>query len=178
MKRLLFGFIFLIFIMTLGLFTGPDSARGAGSVSDDRKKEIISNMYKDYQRFFPDVPDVTPEKAMSLLKSGPVVLVDSRAEKERKVSTLPGALSKGEFLGNLNKYTDKVVIIYCTVGYRSGKLAQKLRKKKVVLFNLAGGIIGWVHAGGQVYDKNGQTRRIHVYGKKWKLPPEGYEAVW
>ena len=43
---------------------------------------------------------------------------------------------------------------------------------------LRGGLLAWVHAGGKVYDKNGETRRIHVYGRKWNLGPRDYEGVW
>jgi sodium/bile acid cotransporter 7 len=46
------------------------------------------------------------------------------------------------------------------------------------MLNLRGGLLAWVHAGGKVYDANGETRRIHVYGRKWNLAPNGYDAVW
>jgi len=46
------------------------------------------------------------------------------------------------------------------------------------MLNLRGGLLAWVHDGGKVYDRNGETRRIHVYGRKWDLGPKDYEAVW
>jgi sodium/bile acid cotransporter 7 len=46
------------------------------------------------------------------------------------------------------------------------------------VYNLRGGILAWVHDGGTVYDQNGETRRIHVYGRKWNLAPNSYQAVW
>jgi hypothetical protein len=35
-----------------------------------------------------------------------------------------------------------------------------------------------VHAGGKVYDRNGETRRIHVYGRTWDLAPSAYKTLW
>jgi len=94
------------------------------------------------------------------------------------VSMLPGAITEQEFLTHPERYRDKIIIGYCTISYRSGKLAEKLKAQGVVMLNLRGGLLAWVHDGGKVYDRNGETRRIHVYGRKWDLGPKDYEAVW
>jgi hypothetical protein len=39
------------------------------------------------------------------------------------------------------------------------------------------GIVAWALEGDPLYDKNGETKRIHVYGKKWNHAPNGYETV-
>jgi len=115
---------------------------------------------------------------MQLMREGKAVFVDVREPEEQRVSMLPGAITEQELLKNIQKYKDRILIGYCTISYRSGKLAQKLRDRGIVMLNLRGGMLAWVHAGGRVYDANGETRRIHVYGRKWNLIPEGYEAVW
>ena len=86
--------------------------------------------------------------------------------------------TENEFIKDPAKYKDAVKIAYCTISYRSGKFAQKLQKKGIPVYNLKGGILAWVHDGGKVYDLNGETHRIHVYGRKWNLGPKGYQAVW
>ena len=47
-------------------------------------------------------------------------------------------------------------------------------------YNLAGGILAWVQAGGPVVDgRTGTpTRRVHVYGRKWNLLQPGWEGIW
>ena len=147
-------------------------------MNDDAKRAKIEAMYRGYKKDFADTTDIAPSEAMELFKAGRVVFVDVREEKEQEVSMLPGAVTEKEFLENPDRYRDKVLIGYCTISYRSGKLAQKLRVRNIDMQNLEGGLLAWVHAGGKVYDRNGETRRIHVYGRKWNLGPKDYEALW
>ena len=46
------------------------------------------------------------------------------------------------------------------------------------IYNLRGGLLAWVLDGKKVYDTKGETRKIHVYGKRWNYPPSGYESIW
>ena len=48
----------------------------------------------------------------------------------------------------------------------------------ITVLNLRGGILAWTHAGGSLRDRDGETRRLHVYGRKWDLAPRGYETTW
>jgi len=162
-----------VLVMGLGL-----PAWAGVAVSEAEKRAKIETMYDDYKKGFADVQDITPAAAMELLKTSQVVFVDVREKKEQAVSMLPGAITEQEFLNHLERYRDKIIIGYCTISYRSGKLAEKLKAKGVVMLNLRGGLLAWVHDGGRVYDRNGETRRIHVYGRKWDLGPKDYEAVW
>lgn len=92
---------------------------------------------------------------------------------------IPGAVAEEQFLNNLEQYKDHIIIGYCTISYRSGKLAQELMTKKgITMYNLRGGLLAWVHDGGKIVDPKGETKRIHVYGRKWNLAPSAYEAVW
>ena len=61
----------------------------------------------------------------------------------------------------------------------AAEYSQKTFKKNgTPVYNLRGGILAWVHAGGKVYDQTGETHRIHVYGQDWNLAPEQYETIW
>jgi sodium/bile acid cotransporter 7 len=148
------------------------------AMSDADKHAKIESMYRDYKKDFADVADIAPAEAMALLKTGQALFVDVRAAKEQEVSMLPGAIAADEFLKQPERYRDKVIIGYCTISYRSGKLADTLKTRGMVMLNLKGGLLAWVHAGGKIYDRSGETRRIHVYGRKWNLAPQGYEALW
>lgn len=145
---------------------------------DAQKKEIVYKMYADYKKDFPDVVDITANDAMALIKAEKAVFVDTRKQKEMEVSMLPNAITQEAYLRDPQKYRKKTVIGYCTISYRSGELAQKLSKDGIRMFNLKGGILAWVLEGGKIFDQNGETRRIHVYGRKWNYPANGYEAVW
>jgi sodium/bile acid cotransporter 7 len=146
--------------------------------SDGVKRQKIEDMYNGYKKQFPDVPDLSAQKAMNLAADRKTVLIDIREPREQQVSMLPGAVTEKEFMNDPAKYKDAVKIAYCTISYRSGKFAQKLQGKGIAVYNLRGGILAWVHDGGKIYDQNGEAHRIHVYGRKWNLGPKRYEAVW
>ena len=146
--------------------------------SDGAKRRKVADMYNGYKKHFRDVRDLSAKKAMDLTAEGKTVLIDIREPREQQVAMLPGAITEKEFMNDPAKYKDAVKIVYCTISYRSGKFAQRLQEKGIVVYNLRGGILAWVHDGGKVYDQNGETHRIHVYGRKWNLAPKRYEAVW
>ena len=150
----------------------------ADDMSDAEKRAKIEAMYKNYKKDFPDVQDIGPAEAMRLLQEGKALFIDVREEKEQQVSMLPGAVTEKQFLENPGQYRGRTLIAYCTISYRSGKLAARLKKEGIPILNLRGGLLAWVHDGGRVYDSSGETRRIHVYGRKWNLGPDDYEAVW
>jgi sodium/bile acid cotransporter 7 len=147
-------------------------------LSDEAKKKIVYDMYDGYKNDFKDVNDISPSEAMDLMKRDKVIFVDTRRRKEMAVSMLPDAMTQKAFLKNPKKYENRMVIVYCTISYRSGKFARKLAERNIRVFNLKGGLLAWVLEGGKVYDKNGETRRIHVYGRKWNYTPENYETFW
>ncbi len=150
----------------------------ADDLTDAQKRLEIDSMYEGYKKQFPAVSDISPRQAMVLAADHQVVFIDIREAKEQQVSMLPGAITEKMFLKDPDKYKDDIKIAYCTISYRSGLFARKLNKKGIPVYNLRGGLLAWVHDGGKVYDQNGQTHRIHVYGSKWNLGPEDYQAVW
>ncbi len=146
--------------------------------SDPQKKQAVYQMYAGYKQDFPEVTDITPREAMGLLaQKKKVVLVDVRSPEEQQISMLPGAVTREEFLRHLDRYRDHVIIGYCTISYRSGKLAQDLRKQGITMLNLQGGLLAWLHEGGRVYSQGVETDKVHVYGKKWDLAPARYQTV-
>jgi sodium/bile acid cotransporter 7 len=147
-------------------------------LTDAGKKEIVYQMYADYKnKDFPAVKDISPQRAMEMMQIRQVVFVDTRKAAEINVSMLPNALTKAEFLQDPLKYKDVTVIGYCTIGYRSGLFVKEMQMKGITVYNLAGGMVAWVLEGGRVFDANGETRRVHVYGKKWNYLPDGYEPL-
>ena len=110
-----------------------------------------------------------------LKKKEGVVLLDARAAEEYAVSHLAKAVYVGydDFdesrIKSLKK--DTTIVVYCSVGYRSEKIAEKLMAAGYTnVANLYGGIFEWVNQGNEVVDATGKkTEAIHAYSKTWGL---------
>ena len=150
----------------------------AGQLDDTTKQQRVMAMYNDYRENFPEVQDIEAEKAISLLSHPKVVFVDVRQTREQAVSMIPGAITDKAFMDHRESYRGKRVIVYCTISYRSGKLAAKLQKQGFSIINLRAGLLGWVHADGPLVQGEKPVRQLHVYGRKWDLAPEGFKAVY
>jgi rhodanese-related sulfurtransferase len=140
------------------------------------KKEAAYAMYQEYAKDFPDVRDISSE---TLLGDANAVFIDVRPPEERAVSMIKGAISAKDFLDDPGAYPNKELVAYCTIGYRSGEFAEAMRKRGLAIKNLQAGILGWLHAGGEIDGPDGKpVRKVHVYGEKWNLAPDGYATVW
>ncbi len=146
--------------------------------SDADKRERIEALYRRYKRSFPETPEVTVDELLAMRGREETVIVDGREGAEREVSMIPGAISLEEFERGIDEHKDRAVVVYCTIGYRSGLVTKSLHERGLRAYNLRGGILAWLDAGQEVADAEGETRRVHVYGSKWDLAPEGYETVW
>lgn len=119
------------------------------------------------------VPLIYPDSLNSLLKSEPdLVILDAREKSEYDVSHLQNAIWVGydNFkLENLKIGTDKDIVVYCSVGYRSEKVGEKLEDAGFRnVSNLHGGIFDWVNHGYPIVDNNGKnTVKIHPYSNSW-----------
>jgi rhodanese-related sulfurtransferase len=150
-----------------------------GLLPDEEKRVRIEELYEGYHERFPDAPDITVEALQKQLAGpGPPVVVDVRGDEEREVSMIPGALSREEFEERGAGLAGREVVVYCTIGYRSGLYTRELVDRGWKASNLRGSIVAWTHAGGDLERDGSSTRRVHVYGRKWNLVAEGYEAVW
>ena len=117
---------------------------------------------------------IAPTELQSLIKGNKKVLVlDTRKPEEYNVSHLPGAV-----LINYSTYTAREldqfdrkakVVVYCTVGYRSERVGEKLLKLGFKdVRNLYGGIVEWKNEGFPTLNKNNKpTDSIHAYNKNW-----------
>jgi sodium/bile acid cotransporter 7 len=156
----------------------PAAAGGETALSDREKKQIVYRMYADGKKDFPQVKELSPQEAMDLLKQGRLIFVDTRKPAEMRVSMLPGAISKKQYLADPNRYKDLTVVSYCTISYRSGVFARDMQKDGFAVTNLKGGILAWTLEGGSVYDPDGrETKQLHVFGKRWNYAPDGYQVV-
>ena len=136
MKHLLYTFI-LCAIM--------QSAAVAQAMPDNFDK-----MLKELLSF--SVPTVTCEQAKILQKDKNALFLDARELPEYRVSHLPSARHIGyddfkpALLADIPKNTP--IVLYCSVGYRSEKIGEKLQKMGYTkVYNLYGSIFQWVNEG-------------------------------
>jgi sodium/bile acid cotransporter 7 len=164
------GFCLVFLLLPLG-------CKGKGRLGTNIER--VDVLYQESKLQFPDVPDISAEELMERKKAEIIILVDNRKQEEMAISMIPGAISIQEFEENTDRFIGMKVVVYCTIGDRSGHYTKRLRKQNIEAYNLKGGVLSWAHARGTFLDNEGEeTHLVHVYGSKWNLLPDGYEAVW
>lgn len=151
----------------------------AQSPADDAEAaRRLDHVYAAWALTAPGIPTVGAKALGTELKGEtPPVLVDVREPHERAVSILPGAISLETYEANRGTYADRPVVTYCTVGVRSGYVAQRLAGEGVSVRNFRGSILAWTHAQGRLVTPAGApTDDVHVYGKRWNFAHSAYDA--
>lgn len=106
-------------------------------------------------------------------KLGSVVLLDTRAPEEFEVSHIEGARMidfdnfELEEVKNIPKDTE--IIVYCSVGYRSERIGEKLQEAGYrEVRNLYGGIFDWKNQQLPIVNtQNNPTDSVHTYNAAW-----------
>jgi rhodanese-related sulfurtransferase len=135
---------------------------------------------------FPDVRTISTAELAGLDVSARPLLLDAREENEFAVSHLPGARrAEKDFATQLKRLgvsKERPIVVYCSVGYRSALLAQKLSKAGFShVQNLEGSIFAWANEGRPLVNANGTTSGAHPFNilwgryldkSKWRWEPE------
>lgn len=174
MKNLLFHFSFLLIAIT-----------SCAQIPEVRPATV--NPAFD-QKISQTISFTVPTMSVQALKETKekVYILDAREKEEYDVSHIPNAQYIGynqlenSVLTSIPK--DGKVVLYCSIGYRSEKIGEKLRKKGFTnVHNLYGSIFEWVNQDYEVVDKNGQTtQKVHTYNKNWSQWVEAGKAekIW
>ncbi|WOD39410.1 rhodanese-like domain-containing protein [Nodosilinea sp. E11] len=127
------------------------------------------------QRTFPDVPTVPPAGLADWLSqnSGPApILLDGRRDDEFAVSHLPGAYSAPniETALALDLERDRPIVVYCSVGYRSARLAAQLQAAGYSqVYNLLGSAFQWANQGRSLVSQAQPVATVHPFNPVWGL---------
>ncbi|MCC6875435.1 MAG: rhodanese-like domain-containing protein [Sandaracinaceae bacterium] len=119
---------------------------------------------------YPDVRWVDRATLASWLREPtPPLLLDSRQESEFAVSHLRGARRiDPDHPRSDGLPRDRRLVVYCSVGWRSGSVADALRRAGFRdVFNLEGGVFGWANAGLPVHRGEREVRAVHPYDAVW-----------
>ena len=119
-----------------------------------------------------NVPEIGVLEASN--KLGNAVFLDAREPNEFSVSHIEGAILVGYDNFELSNIPalqkNKPIIVYCSVGYRSEKITEKLLQAGFSdVANLYGGIFEWVNHGLPVVNDIGPTEKVHAYNRSWGI---------
>lgn len=141
------------------------------------------------QRSFASVPAIsTADLADWLHKETPSpLLIDARSAEEYSVSHLPGAdraqtVAEAETVikaAGISKQmaAQAPIVLYCSIGYRSGRLGKALQAAGYRVMNLEGSIFQWANEGRSLVTANlserssahHSTPQVHPYSWLWGL---------
>jgi rhodanese-related sulfurtransferase len=153
----------IFFLLTICCFT---NFKLKAQIKNQEYKLLLDSLYQQ------DLPLISVEELKTLKKQS-VFLLDTREKEEFNVSHLKNARHVGYFWFDMRKVYDiplhATIVLYCSVGFRSEKIARKLFDAGYKnVFNLYGGIFEWINQGNPVYTSVGvQTAEIHTYNEEW-----------
>jgi rhodanese-related sulfurtransferase len=154
----------------------------------ESNEEKCQKVWKSYHSNFPDVASLTSAEYLTNIQSSEkkYVLVDVRTKAEQNVSMIPNAVSLRAFESTMkssssnNATNDDIVVTYCTVGYRSGLEARRLRDKYNLkkVMNLDG-IVSYTHACSAIQNQNraSEERNIDIAGSKPNISGESVSLI-
>lgn len=155
---------------------------GSAVLGFDPEQDGLAGIKDLVRKRFPEVRQLPTKELAAWLadtKRPQPVILDVRQPEEFALSHLPGARrvdpnAKADSVRSLTA-TNQPVVVYCSVGYRSSELAQRLLKAGVTnVFNLEGSIFQWANEGRPLAGTNGPAAKVHPYDDRWGalLKPE------
>lgn len=131
------------------------------------------------------VPTEVPNVSVATVQQAENILyLDAREREEFEISHIPGAIWVGYDDFDISRVEgldeDQQIVVYCSVGYRSGKVAAQLQDSGFAnVENLYGGIFEWSNQGLPLVDSSEvKTQKVHGYGPTWGIWVKEGEVVY
>ena len=159
--------------LSLSLFI-PSYSRDRVSTANTGLIKTHKKLLKDYER----VPHISSEELMTM-ESEDYILFDVREKDEFMISHMKDAIwvdpsiDASSFMEKFrNEIGGKTLILYCSVGVRSTRLAEKLLASNTgmdvtQIYNLENGIFGWHNENRPIFQSQDSTDFIHPYNFRW-----------
>ncbi len=166
MLRYVFPLLASISLSTVGC-----AQSGDGSIGWRATESMIA-------RDFPGTPTLSTDSLAAWLADDartPLLLLDARQPAEYAVSHLADARNvppdaSADSLSALLAHVPRTrpVVVYCSVGYRSARVTQRLREAGFTdVHNLAGSIFRWANEGRSVVRGDSVVREVHPFDATW-----------
>lgn len=152
------------------LFVSPASGALFAAGSAESFNEALKSIYDGRHNI------VTGNELVELMDAGAVgsdvYLLDIRSTEEWEISRIEGA----EYIGYDDFSLDEVshiprdarVILYCAVGWRSGRVGSTMQDAGFRnLQDLYGGILLWADEGRPMVNDQGETQQVHGSQRRW-----------
>lgn len=159
MKRFFYKISQLVFLATMPFLASAQNPEGFETMAKKMADKTV--------------PIIKSEQVVKLQAKGKkMVFLDARELEEFQVSHISGAKHIGydnfdiKSVSGIDK--NATIVVYCSVGYRSGKIGKQLREAGFTsVFNLWGGLFDWANNGNPVYDTNKKVTTVHPYNNNW-----------
>ena len=131
------------------------------------------NFEKELKRLYKETVPLIKSEELSEAMLDEYYILDIRSPEEYEVSHLPDSrmLDYETFSPDqvVDIPKDAKVLVYCSVGYRSERVGEKLQEAGYThIRNLYGGIFDWKNKGNQVVNPQSVvTDSVHTYNRLW-----------
>ena len=131
-------------------------------------KPDLAELNAEIHEKFPDAPKVSMAELKKMMEEGSsLIIVDVRDREEYAVSRLKNAVNVIDS-EKLNYEKDRLIVAYCSVGYRSAEFVSKARKMGYTnIYNYLGSIFEWANNGNPVYRDGEVVNEVHPYSSYW-----------
>ncbi len=141
----------------------------ADTVSEKRWEDTLNMVRED----FPRVQHISTDELATVLEEHKnFTLLDTREPEEYEVSHIQGAVLAEGVRDALKVLKDKsredLVIVYCSVGYRSSSIANKLARRGFTnVVNVEGSLFKWANENRPVFSGDKVVDKVHPYDEDW-----------
>jgi rhodanese-related sulfurtransferase len=156
-----------IVILVMGMMLATGACSQHGRVESAAYGALLSTLLRH------SVDEISVADLGAASGLSPFVLIDARERAEFEVSHIEGAVWVGydDFdIGRMEGIAmEDTIVVYCSVGYRSEKIAERLEAAGFShVSNLYGGIFEWKNQDGEVVGPDGSpTERVHAFDRTW-----------
>jgi rhodanese-related sulfurtransferase len=161
-----------MFFIVLSMFSGGLVLYGQNPIQNAQCKNILFNSLV-LNTLSNNVPAIDVDTLYANKKH--YLVLDARELAEYQVSHLEGAIHVGYNSPNFTKLSaiskHQPIAVYCSIGYRSEKVAKMLLDQGFMnVVNVYGSIFEWINRGYSIVDlKNCKTFLVHGYSRSWGI---------
>lgn len=164
-------------LAAIGLALALGSLAMAAELANTSNKALIKTHAK-LEKNYKQVSHITAQR-LSEMDDDSYLVFDVREADEFAVSHLEGAIWVDPDMNPDAFYSaygaqasGKMIVLYCSVGVRSTRLAQRLLSTQsgedaAPIYNLENGIFGWHNESRPLSAQNGATDFVHPYNRLW-----------